>query len=60
MICSNCGTENRPGARFCIECAMPYPGGCPTCGTNLNRATCECKRGWEDPRFAVLKKLKGE
>jgi uncharacterized protein len=41
-------------------CGERCKGLCPTCGTNLNRATCECKRGWEDPRFAVLKKLKGE
>ena len=33
MICSNCGTENRPGAKFCSECATPLAAGCPTCGT---------------------------
>lgn len=33
-------------------------GLCPACGTNLNRATCECRRGWEDPRFAALKELR--
>ena len=32
-------------------------GLCPVCGTNLNRGTCECRPGWEDPRFAVLKAL---
>ena len=32
-------------------------GLCPVCGTNLNRGTCECRPGWEDPRFAVLKTL---
>ena len=32
-------------------------GLCPVCGTNLNRSTCECKRDWDDPRFAVLKTL---
>jgi uncharacterized protein len=32
-------------------------GLCPVCGTNLNRGTCECKRDWDDPRFAVLKTL---
>ena len=26
MICSNCGTENLPGARFCMECATPFGG----------------------------------
>jgi uncharacterized protein len=41
-------------------CQDGCKGLCPTCGTNLNRAACDCKRVWEDPRFAVLKKLKGE
>ena len=33
VICSNCGTENRPGAKFCSECATPLAASCPTCGT---------------------------
>src|SRR5918994_619911 len=33
LICSTCGTENRPGAKFCSECASPLAAGCPTCGT---------------------------
>ena len=33
MICSNCGTENRPGAKFCSECATLLAAGCPTCGS---------------------------
>ena len=33
MNCSNCGTENRPGAKFCIECGTPFGITCPTCGT---------------------------
>jgi len=41
-------------------CSEGCKGLCPACGTNLNRATCICKRGWEDPRFAVLKKLRTE
>jgi hypothetical protein len=32
VTCSNCGTENRPGAKFCIECAGPLAASCPTCG----------------------------
>jgi uncharacterized metal-binding protein YceD (DUF177 family) len=31
---------------------------CAMCGTNLNRGTCECKREFEDPRFAALKELR--
>jgi len=38
-------------------CQAECRGLCPACGTNLNRATCDCKRGWDDPRFAALKAL---
>ena len=38
-------------------CSRDCKGLCPTCGTNLNRATCDCKRDVTDPRLAVLKKL---
>ncbi len=33
VTCSSCGTENRPGAKFCSECATPLASGCPNCGT---------------------------
>src|SRR6185369_6974328 len=33
VICPNCATENRPGAKFCSECATPLAAGCPNCGT---------------------------
>ena len=33
MTCTSCGTENRPGAKFCIECGTPFAATCPTCGT---------------------------
>jgi class 3 adenylate cyclase len=32
VICPNCGTENLPGARFCMECATPFATPCPNCG----------------------------
>ena len=32
MICATCGTENRPGRKFCAECASPLAAPCPTCG----------------------------
>jgi class 3 adenylate cyclase len=32
VICSNCGTENRVGAKFCMECATPFASICPNCG----------------------------
>ncbi len=38
-------------------CSRDCKGLCPTCGTNLNRATCDCKRDVTDPRLAVLKNL---
>jgi len=41
-------------------CRVDCQGLCPMCGTNLNRGTCGCKRDWDDPRFAALKKLRAE
>ena len=41
-------------------CREACAGLCPACGTNLNRDTCTCKREWEDPRFAALKKLRAD
>ena len=32
LICSNCGTENPSGAKFCVECASALTVVCPTCG----------------------------
>ena len=32
MICSNCGTENEAGRKFCKECASGLAITCPTCG----------------------------
>ena len=41
-------------------CQEDCRGLCPTCGTNLNRATCDCTTQWEDPRLAALRALKKE
>jgi len=41
-------------------CTDACRGLCPVCGANLNRQTCDCRRDWNDPRLAVLKKLKAE
>ena len=38
-------------------CRQACKGLCPSCGTNLNDATCECQVRWEDPRLAALKAL---
>ncbi len=32
LACSACGTENRPGRRFCGQCGTPLELGCPACG----------------------------
>src|SRR5215472_1781010 len=32
MRCSKCGAENPDRAKFCIECASPFPRRCPSCG----------------------------
>jgi uncharacterized protein len=39
-------------------CSDACHGLCPMCGTNRNRATCDCAPVWEDPRLAALKELK--
>ena len=39
-------------------CREDCTGLCPVCGKNLNRETCDCKRDWDDPRFAALRELK--
>ena len=41
-------------------CGEQCLGLCTMCGTNLNRETCTCSRAWEDPRLAVLRKLKDD
>jgi uncharacterized protein len=39
-------------------CSESCQGLCDICGANLNRETCDCKKDWEDPRFAALRELK--
>jgi len=55
VICSNCGTENRVGAKFCMECATPFAAACPKCGAaNLPAAKfcseCATPLGGSAPR----------
>jgi uncharacterized protein len=38
-------------------CREACRGLCPECGTNLNRATCDCVPKWEGARLAPLKGL---
>jgi class 3 adenylate cyclase/predicted ATPase len=35
MVCSNCGTPNGPGAKFCAECGTVLSQACPACGSML-------------------------
>jgi DUF177 domain-containing protein len=39
-------------------CSEDCKGLCSMCGTNLNKGTCDCKREFEDPRFAALKEFR--
>ena len=32
MTCTNCGTENRPGRKFCASCGAALATTCPACG----------------------------
>jgi DUF177 domain-containing protein len=38
-------------------CSDACKGLCPTCGTNLNKGTCDCKPTWTDPRLVALQGL---
>lgn len=38
-------------------CRESCRGLCPTCGTNLNAATCSCVQAWTDPRLDGLRSL---
>jgi class 3 adenylate cyclase len=33
VVCSNCGSENRAGAKFCAKCGSTLALGCPSCGS---------------------------
>ena len=33
MICPACGTENKPGRKFCVQCGTGLARTCPSCGT---------------------------
>ena len=42
MVCSNCGTENEAGRKFCGECATRLAAICPTCGAANGAASKFC------------------
>jgi class 3 adenylate cyclase/tetratricopeptide (TPR) repeat protein len=33
MTCPSCGTENRPGVKFCVECGAGLTRACPSCSS---------------------------
>ncbi len=41
-----------------VLCFEDCKGLCPVCGVNLNIASCNCRSLVEDPRLAILKKVK--
>ena len=42
MTCTACGAENRPGARFCVQCGAMLSRACPSCGTAYNEGERFC------------------
>jgi class 3 adenylate cyclase/tetratricopeptide (TPR) repeat protein len=42
MKCSRCQHENRPGAKFCEECAAPLARTCVNCGAQLSATAKFC------------------
>ena len=42
MICSQCGTDNETGLKFCDECGSPLASGCPSCGASNRPAAKFC------------------
>jgi len=38
-------------------CSEGCKGLCPQCGTNLNKASCDCSPAWKDPRLVGLQAL---
>jgi len=35
VVCGSCGTENKVGRRFCVECGAGLASACPTCGADI-------------------------
>src|SRR5262249_50590529 len=42
MKCTRCQQENRPGAKFCEECATPLARACTNCGAQLSQTAKFC------------------
>ncbi len=37
MVCGSCGTDNKAGRRFCVECGAALAAACPSCGADVER-----------------------
>ncbi|MGE3876143.1 MAG: zinc-ribbon domain-containing protein, partial [Parvibaculaceae bacterium] len=42
MACRSCGTETKPGQRFCTACGAPQAAVCRSCGTENPAAARFC------------------
>jgi len=42
MTCTNCGTDNRPGRKFCTKCGQSLLATCPNCGTAVEPGESFC------------------
>jgi uncharacterized protein len=43
-----------------VTCREDCKGLCPHCGKNLNQEKCDCAVGFEEPRWAALKEIRGK
>ena len=59
MHCAKCGSDNRPGRKFCAKCAAPLACPCPQCGASNepDEDFCgECAAPLQRPPEALLKR----
>jgi class 3 adenylate cyclase/tetratricopeptide (TPR) repeat protein len=42
MRCFSCGSDNREGRKFCVECGQPLRAACPSCGAPTEPAEKFC------------------
>ncbi len=56
MLCSNCGTEIREGARFCARCGHGLTMACPSCGAAYQAGDLfcvECGHALQSPQAEI-------
>ena len=57
MNCHRCKHENRPGAKFCEECAAPLKRACANCGSQLSPTSKFCSECAHPTGYASLPTL---